>query len=467
MLEGLMQHDHQLTLQHVLERMRGLNGDGEVVTLDGRRRRRARRYAEVGERVDRLCRGARSGSASSDGDRVATFAWNSPAAPRGLPRRAVHGRRAAHAQHPPVPRAARPTSSTTPQDKVIFVDDSLVAAAREARADVRDRRALRRDGRRRPRLAAERDPLRGAARAPGAGLRLPRARRAPGRRPLLHERHDRQPEGRPLLAPLEHPARDGGSAWPTRSASARVRPRAAGRADVPRQRLGPARTRRAWPAPTWSCPAASCRPSRWRELIESEQVTVAGARADDLARPAALRRTSTSPTSRASRIVICGGAAVPRALMQAFEERHGVQIIQAWGMTETSPLGLRRPPAGRRRGRGALELPLDGRADHAARRGAPVDDDGEEVPWDGESTGELEVRGPWIAARLLRGPGRAREKFDDGWLRTGDVASIDARRLHPHHRPRQGRDQVRRRVDLLGRARERADGATRRSPRRR
>ena len=84
MLEGLMQHDHPLTLQLVLERMRGMNGDAEVVTLTDDGTTRAT-YAEVGERVDRLAAGCAS-SASGDGDRVATFAWNTPAAPRGLPR---------------------------------------------------------------------------------------------------------------------------------------------------------------------------------------------------------------------------------------------------------------------------------------------------------------------------------------------------------------------------------------------
>ena len=75
MLEGLMQHDHPLTLQLVLERMRGMNGDAEVVTFTGDGATRAT-YAEVGERVDRLCRGLQE-LGVGEGDRVATFAWNS------------------------------------------------------------------------------------------------------------------------------------------------------------------------------------------------------------------------------------------------------------------------------------------------------------------------------------------------------------------------------------------------------
>ena len=126
------------------------------------------------------------------------------------------------------------------------------------------------------------------------------------------------------------------------------------------------------------------------------------------------------------RVVACGGSAVPRALMEAFEERHGMRIIQAWGMTETSPLGsVAHPPPGAEgeehwsyRSTAGRLIPLV-----EARL---VADDGEILPWDGESTGELQVRGPWIARTYYEDP-EADAKFDDGWLRTGDVASIDAR----------------------------------------
>ena len=222
MLEGLMQHDHPLTLQLVLERMRGMNGDAEVVTFTGDGTTRTS-YAEVGDRVDRLCRGLQE-LGVEQGDRVATFAWNSQLPPRGLPRGAVHGGRAAHPEHPPLPRAARlrgqpRAGQGDPRGRLAR------GRARAARRSVRDGRALRRDGRGRPLEAAGGDQLRGAARAPGAGVRLPGDRRPGGGRAVLHERDDRQPEGRPLLPPLEHPAHDGavhgrrdrGSAAPTAS----------------------------------------------------------------------------------------------------------------------------------------------------------------------------------------------------------------------------------------------------------
>jgi fatty-acyl-CoA synthase len=119
----------------------------------------------------------------------------------------------------------------------------------------------------------------------------------------------------------------------------------------------------------------------------------------------------------------CGGSAVPRQLMKDFEERHDVRIFQAWGMTETSPVATyARPREGEHD---------DAYWDDRAKQGRPlpwvelrlIDDDGAEVPWDGSSTGEIEVRGPWIAAAYFREEDE--EKFDSGWLRTGDIAAVD------------------------------------------
>jgi fatty-acyl-CoA synthase len=127
------------------------------------------------------------------------------------------------------------------------------------------------------------------------------------------------------------------------------------------------------------------------------------------------------------RMVICGGSAVPRSLMERFEERYGVRIIQAWGMTETSPLAaVAHVPA-------AVELHSDDEMEWRAKTGRVmggvelriVDDAGDELPWDGDAVGEIEVRGPWITGEYYGDP--APEKFHDGWLRTGDVGSVDAR----------------------------------------
>ena len=109
-------------------------------------------------------------------------------------------------------------------------------------------------------------------------------------------------------------------------------------------------------------------------------------------------------------MVICGGSAVPRALMERFEERYGVRIVQGWGMTETSPLAaVSHPPRG-------VEPGTTEEMDWRALTGRVVagvelrivDDDGAVLPWDGEAVGEIEVRGPWITGVVLR-RSRARE----------------------------------------------------------
>ncbi|ATO66377.1 fatty acid--CoA ligase [Mycobacterium avium] len=125
------------------------------------------------------------------------------------------------------------------------------------------------------------------------------------------------------------------------------------------------------------------------------------------------------------RLVVCGGSAVPVSLMRTFEEKHGVQIRQLWGMTETSPLAtMAWPPPG---------TPEDQHWAYRGTQGQPVcgvqmrivDDDGRVLPNDGTAVGEVEVRGPWIAGSYYLG--RDDSKFDSGWLRTGDVGRIDER----------------------------------------
>jgi len=125
------------------------------------------------------------------------------------------------------------------------------------------------------------------------------------------------------------------------------------------------------------------------------------------------------------RMIMCGGAAVPRSLIEAYEQRFGVRMVQGWGLTETSPVAsLAFPPK---------NVPAERAMDYRATAGRPlggvearvVDDAGQVLPSDGHATGEIEVRGPWVTGAYYRDP--APDKFRDGWLRTGDVGRIDPR----------------------------------------
>jgi len=126
------------------------------------------------------------------------------------------------------------------------------------------------------------------------------------------------------------------------------------------------------------------------------------------------------------RMLLCGGSAVPVSLIEGFA-RHGIRIVQGWGMTETSPLAAI----------SVLRTWHEGLTDQekfqiAAKQGVPpvgvemriVDlDTGKELPWDGKSIGEVQVKGPWIIKSYFKG--RDPERFQDGWLKTGDVGTID------------------------------------------
>jgi fatty-acyl-CoA synthase len=119
---------------------------------------------------------------------------------------------------------------------------------------------------------------------------------------------------------------------------------------------------------------------------------------------------------------VVGGSAVPPALMHAFEERYGVRIIHAWGMTETSPLGsVSHPPAGAE-GEAAWSYRVTQGRFPAGVQARLIGPDGDVVPHDGEAVGELEVRGPWITGSYYGDEDP--ERFHDGWLRTGDVGTI-------------------------------------------
>lgn len=122
------------------------------------------------------------------------------------------------------------------------------------------------------------------------------------------------------------------------------------------------------------------------------------------------------------REVLIGGAAVPPSLMHAFENDHQVSVLHAWGMTETSPVGSVARPPSEATGEERWKYRYTQGRFPASVEARLIDDDGNRVPHDGTSIGELEVRGPWITASYYGV--EAPDKFRDGWLRTGDVGSI-------------------------------------------
>ena len=413
MLEGLMQHDHPLTLQHVLWRMRTMNGDGEVVTLTGADSADRITYAELAERVDRLAN-ALVKLGVQPGDRVATFAWNTSrhlelylAVPCiGAVLHTLNVRLFPEQLTYIVNHA---------KDKLIFVDDCLVDT-----------------------LEPLRDTFEGVERVIVMGDDSEYEELLAAESPSFDypELDDRQAAG--LCYTSGTTGNPKGVLYSHRSnmlhslAQCLADSVGVGNADrvLP---VVPMFHANAWGFP-YACTmmgASMIMPGRHiaaeplAKAIEREKVTIAGAVPTvwlDLLSYA----DEHSPDLSSLETVVCGGAAVPESLMRAFQERHGVRIVQAWGMTETSPLAsiAHVPPGAEGEDQWAYRV----------RQGRPlplvdtrlINDDGEEVAWDGETTGELEVSGPWIAAEYYEDPAGA-DKFHEGWLRTGDIASIDSR----------------------------------------
>ena len=128
------------------------------------------------------------------------------------------------------------------------------------------------------------------------------------------------------------------------------------------------------------------------------------------------------------RAILCGGSAVPKALAEAYRTEFGVEVRQAWGMTETSPIAtIARVRSDR------TDLPEEEKANLRATGGMPVPgvdlriadaESADVLPWDGETRGEVQARGPWCASDYYNDP-RSGDSFTaDGWLKTGDVATV-------------------------------------------
>jgi fatty-acyl-CoA synthase len=131
----------------------------------------------------------------------------------------------------------------------------------------------------------------------------------------------------------------------------------------------------------------------------------------------------------ALRSIVIGGSAAPPSLIRGFKDRHNLDVVHAWGMTEMTPLGLlcNLPKA-------LEDAPADVQFRYRAKQGTPLPfvemrarTESGDVAWDGETMGELEVRGPWVARQYFNVDGHDDRFTEDGWFRTGDIVTIDAR----------------------------------------
>ncbi|MFN4149689.1 MAG: AMP-binding protein, partial [Candidatus Sericytochromatia bacterium] len=163
------------------------------------------------------------------------------------------------------------------------------------------------------------------------------------------------------------------------------------------------------------------------ELISEEKVTIAAGVPTIWA--GLYHELKANPKDISSlKCMVVGGSAMPRSLIEAYEKELNVPVLHAWGMTETSPIGtvcnLKKEQ---------LELPDHQRWDIKAKQGYAVsgveirivNEEGKELPWDGTTMGELQVRGPWIAKSYYKLEPSEENFTLDGWFRTGDVATIN------------------------------------------
>ncbi len=423
MLESLVQNDFEVNLQHVLRRMRTMNAHVEVVTLvdaDGTLVRST--YGEVARRADKLAN-ALHRLGVSEGDRVATFAWNTQ-------------------QHLEIYLAVPCMGAVLHTLNIRLSDDQLAYIINHAedRVVIVDETLVPQIERILPSISGIEHFIVIGDLA-GAG-KLPHSRCYEA---LIAD----EPEQ------FDYPEIDGRSAASLCYTSGTTGdPKGVlyghrstvlhAMAECLTDTLDVRSTDRVLPvvpmfhANAWGLPytcgmlgAALILPGRFLQaepliaLMVAEEVTFAAAVPtiwSDILRKGA----SSAHTLSSLRRVTCGGAAVPLALMQNFEHTFGAALVQGFGMTETSPLvAVAEAPVGTtgaefwryRAKAGRLSPLVEARI---------VDPDGHELPWDGEQAGELELSGPWIASGYYLDETATVDKFRDGWLRTGDVATIDA-----------------------------------------
>jgi fatty-acyl-CoA synthase len=420
-LSGLMQDDFPLTLHHIRRRMRRSSPDARVLTLARPGIVQRATFAEISDRIDRLAR-VLEGLGVKQGERIATFAWNNQrhfelyfaipcvgAVLHTLNIRLFEEQLTYIVNHA--------------EDRVIFVDDSLVPVLEKLAPSFQtvEHYVVMGDG--------------DASGLPGA-LRYEELLEQAGAGEFDYPDVDER-QAAALCYTSGTTGNPKGVLYSHRSISLHST------ATLVKDGLGLSRSDRVlavvpmFHANAWGLPHGAALagadlllPNQFLSaeplagFIAAERPTLMGCVPTIFAD--LLRFADEHPEVDLSSLTnaTCGGSAVPRQLMRDFEERHRVKIFQAWGMTETSPVATFSRPEERDR--------EEDYWDARAKQGRPLPwvelrltgDDGGEVAWDGRSTGEIEVRGPWIAARYYNDES-GDDKFDAGWLRTGDIAAVD------------------------------------------
>jgi len=445
--------DFPLTLTHLLGRARGINGEAEVITqLDGEGRLERSSLAAVGARAEALAAGL-AGLGLAAGDRVGVFAWNNrrhleaywgvPCAglvlhtmnPRLSPEQIAytvrHSGDRAIIVDAALLGALLPVlellGEDAPEHLVVFEDEGAAVAAAAAATEAVSLAAA---------LDYETLLKDGAATIAADGYALPD----------LDERaaaalcYTSGTTGDPKGVAYSHRCLALHTILMAGTETYRIGARDRVLAVVPM-----------FHAMGWNLaylsgmvgadlvlPGRFLQPEPLTRLIEAERITASCGVPTiwmDVLRYADEHGSDLS----AFELAICGGTQVPPRLMRDFEARHGVAVVQGWGMTETLPgAALAHDPAVRGAAADAdvaaeQEEKRWARREHAGRV-SPfyelriVGDDGAELPRDGESQGEIQVRGPVVAGSYFEAPEASAAAFTaDGWLRTGDVGTLDCR----------------------------------------